>query len=180
MNDQSSEISVLYWRKEEWVSLIIRAERNHWQVGNACSWASQVAQWWRICLSVQDMQKLWVWALGQEDSLEEDLATHSSIPAWEILWTEEPVRLQSVGSQRLRHQLGTEYIHHTCYEKRTPGGRRQGSAGKLGRPSRKWTDSLREQTPSGGNKIIAFCFWLVGFPFIHLRGLTLVLPWLAV
>ena len=64
--------------------------------------------------------------------------------------------LQSMGSRRVRHQLGTEYIHQTCYEKRTPGGRRQGSAGILGRPSRKWTDSLREQTPSGGNKIIAF------------------------
>ena len=107
INDQSSEISLLYWRKKEWVPLIIRAARNHWQVGNAWSWASQVAQWW-ICLPVQDMQELWVWALGQEDSLEEDMATHSSILAWEMLWTEEPVRLQSMGSQRVRDSSATK------------------------------------------------------------------------
>ena len=41
--------------------------------------------------------------LGQEDALEEIMATHSSIPAWRILWTEEPGRLQSMGSQRMRH-----------------------------------------------------------------------------
>ena len=39
----------------------------------------------------------------QEDPLEKELATHSSIVAWEIPWTEEPGRLQSVGSQRVRH-----------------------------------------------------------------------------
>ena len=50
------------------------------------------------------------------------MATHSSIPAWEMLWTEEPVRLQSMGSQRVRDQLGAEYVHHACYEKRTAGG----------------------------------------------------------
>ena len=40
---------------------------------------------------------------GQEDPLEEDMATHSSILAWRIPWTEEPVRLQSMGSQRVGH-----------------------------------------------------------------------------
>ena len=40
---------------------------------------------------------------GQEDSLEEGMATHSSILAWRIPWTEEPGRLQSIGSQRVRH-----------------------------------------------------------------------------
>ena len=35
-----------------------------------------------------------------------------------ILWTEDPVRLHSMGSQRVRHQLETEYVHHACYEKR--------------------------------------------------------------
>ena len=42
-------------------------------------------------------------SLGQEDPLEEGTATHSSILAWRILWTEEPGRLQSIGSQRVRH-----------------------------------------------------------------------------
>ena len=41
--------------------------------------------------------------LGLEDPLEEGVATHSSIPAWRIPWTEEPGRLQSIGSQRVSH-----------------------------------------------------------------------------
>ena len=42
-------------------------------------------------------------SLGREDALEEEMATHSSILAWEIPWTEEPGGLQSMGSQRVRH-----------------------------------------------------------------------------
>ena len=42
-------------------------------------------------------------SLGQEDPLEEEMATHSSILAWETPWTEDPVRLQSMVSQRVRH-----------------------------------------------------------------------------
>ena len=45
------------------------------------------------------MQELWVPSLGWEDPLEEEMATHSSILAWEIPWTEKPSRLQSMGSQ---------------------------------------------------------------------------------
>ena len=40
----------------------------------------------------------WVWSLGQEDALEKEIATHSSILAWRILWTEEPGGLQSMWS----------------------------------------------------------------------------------
>ena len=50
---------------------------------------------------------MWVWPLGQEDPLEEEMATHSSILAWRIPWTEEPGGLQSMGSQRLAQDLGT-------------------------------------------------------------------------
>ena len=42
-------------------------------------------------------------SLGREDPLEKEMATHSSILAWEIPWTEESVGLQSMGSQRVRH-----------------------------------------------------------------------------
>ena len=49
------------------------------------------------------MQELGVCSLGWEDALEEEMATHSSILAWKIPWTEEPDRLQSVGWQRVRH-----------------------------------------------------------------------------
>ena len=49
------------------------------------------------------MQETRVRSLGWKDSLEEGTATHSSILAWRIPWTEEPGRLQSMGSQRVRH-----------------------------------------------------------------------------
>ena len=49
------------------------------------------------------MQETWVWSLDQEDALEKEMATHSSILAWRILWTEEPGGLESMGSQRIEH-----------------------------------------------------------------------------
>ena len=49
------------------------------------------------------MQETWVQSLGQEDLLEKEMATHSHILAWKIPWMEEPGRLQSIGSQRFRH-----------------------------------------------------------------------------
>ena len=49
------------------------------------------------------MQETWVQSLGQEDPLEKEMATHSSILAWRIPWTEEPGGLQSTGSQRVGH-----------------------------------------------------------------------------
>ena len=49
--------------------------------------------------AMQDMQDTWVQSLGQEDPLEEEMATHSSICAKKIAWTEEPGGLQSVGLQ---------------------------------------------------------------------------------
>ena len=49
------------------------------------------------------VQETWVRSLGWEDPLEEDMATHSSILAWRIPWSDEPGGLQSMGSQRVRH-----------------------------------------------------------------------------
>ena len=54
-------------------------------------------------------EQTWVQSLGQEDPLEKGMATHSSILAWEIPWTEEPGGLQSMGSQRVRHNLDAEH-----------------------------------------------------------------------
>ena len=48
---------------------------------------------------MQETQQMWVQSLGQEDPLEKEMATHSNILAWKIPWTEEPGRLQSMGSQ---------------------------------------------------------------------------------
>ena len=50
--------------------------------------------------------------LGWEDPLEKETATHSSILAWEILWTEEPGRIQSMGSKRVEHDLATKHHHY--------------------------------------------------------------------
>ena len=49
------------------------------------------------------MRETQVQSLGQEDLLEKEMATHSSILAWKIPWTEKPGKLQSMGSQRVRH-----------------------------------------------------------------------------
>ena len=49
------------------------------------------------------MWETWIPSLGREDLREEDMATHSSILAWRIPWTEEPGGLQSMGSQRVGH-----------------------------------------------------------------------------
>ena len=51
------------------------------------------------------MWETWVQSLGREDLLEKEMATHSSILAWKIPWTEEPGRVQSMGSQRVGHDF---------------------------------------------------------------------------
>ena len=62
-----------------------------------------MAQQYRIRLPMQETQETWVRSLCQEDLLDEEMATHSSLLAWKILWTEDPGGLQSIGSQRLTH-----------------------------------------------------------------------------
>ena len=54
------------------------------------------------------MQETQVQSLGWEDPLEKEMVTHSNIVAWEIPWTEEPGRLQFMGSQRVRYNLATK------------------------------------------------------------------------
>ena len=54
------------------------------------------------------MQEMWVQSLSQEDALEKEMATHSSILAWEIPRAEEPERLQAMGSQTVGHELTTQ------------------------------------------------------------------------
>ena len=57
------------------------------------------------------MRETWVRSLGWEDPLEKEMATHCSILAWKIPWTEEPGGLQSKGLQRVRHYLATKPSH---------------------------------------------------------------------
>ena len=69
-------------------------------MGESQIYISLMAQMVKNLPAVQESQTP---SLGQEDPLEKEMATHSSILAWEIPWAEEPGRLQSMGSQRVGH-----------------------------------------------------------------------------
>ena len=60
-----------------------------------------MAQQVKTLPAMQETQEMQIQSLGQEDPLEEEMATHSSIFSWKISWTEEPGGLQSMGSQRV-------------------------------------------------------------------------------
>ena len=62
---------------------------------------------------MQEMKETRVRSLGLKDPWEEDMATHSSILAWKILWTKEPGGLQFMGLQRVGHNLVTEHARTT-------------------------------------------------------------------
>ena len=70
------------------------------------SWASLVAQ---MVKNLPAVWETWVPPLGWEDPLEEEMATHSSILAWEIPWTEEHGGLQPMGSQRVKHNKANKH-----------------------------------------------------------------------
>jgi len=57
-------------------------------------------------------QETWIQSLGGEDLLVEEMATHSSILAWRIPWTEEPGRIQPMGSQRVGHDCVSNSFSH--------------------------------------------------------------------
>ena len=81
-------------------------------------WAFLVPQ---MVKNLPAMQETRVPSLGWEDPLEKGMATHSSLLAWRIPWAEEPGGLQSMGSQRIKHNLATK--QHICnkpiFEKKT-------------------------------------------------------------
>ena len=83
------------------------------------------------------MQETWVQSLGQEDPLETEMATHSSILAWKIPWTEETGALQSMGLQRVRHDWATELTEVlTRWEKLTNGAPKHVDPRRVG--NRRW------------------------------------------
>ena len=84
------------------------------------TWASLVAQGWKNPPSMQQMWEMWVWSLGWEDPIEKGVATHSGILAWTILWTEDPGRLQSIGSQRIGHNGSNWALAHTYTNTHSP------------------------------------------------------------
>ena len=98
-------------------------------VRSCCAWhppPTTALRWWKTLwvspqhgdtysLVAQRLKRLppmwetWVRSLGQEDPLEKEMATHSSILAWRNSWMEKPGRLQSTGSQRVRHNWATSF-----------------------------------------------------------------------
>ena len=72
---------------------------------NIYDWAFLVAQMVKNPSAVHEM---WAWSLDQEVSLEKEMATHPTIFPWKIPWAEEPGRLQSMGSEGVRHDLVTK------------------------------------------------------------------------
>ena len=63
-------------------------------------------------MSLSTMRETWIRSPGREDPLEKGMAIHSTILAWKVPWTEEPGRLQSMGSQRVGHDLATSLSLH--------------------------------------------------------------------
>ena len=98
-----------------------------------------------------EMRETQIRSLGQEDPLEKEVATHSSILAWRIPWREEPGRLQSMGSQRVRHDWATSLSLSflSCH-----------LGGSLW-PMFQWEEWLRLMNP-----VIQFYFWLLLTLFI--------------
>ena len=79
------------------------------------------------------MLETWVRSLGWEDSLEEEMATHSSILAWRMPWTEEPGRLQSVGSRRVGCNFHIHFFSRTKICISFGAGRVSRVEGRIGR-----------------------------------------------
>ena len=119
---------------------------------------------------MQKTQETWVWSKGWEDPLEEEMATPSSDFSWKIPWTEEPGRLQSMGSQRVRHDLVTTHAHASwkeSYDKPRQHIKKQRHqfANKVSynksygfSKSHAW---MRELDHKGGWELKNWCFWIV-------------------
>ena len=75
-------------------------------MGLYIDWASLIAQ---SVKNLPAMQKTWVQFLGQKNPLEKEMAIHSSALAWKIPWAEEPGGLQSMGSQKVRHNSTAQH-----------------------------------------------------------------------
>ena len=115
-------------------------------------------------------QETWVWFLGWEDPLEKEMATHSSILSWKISWRETSGRLQSMGSQRVRHDWVHAHIHtHTHTHTHTHSQISAGSSLVVGKI----------------NIFILFFFWdffhqQSGWPLVFRdinEGIPLYTPW---
>jgi len=81
---------------------VIISRSIHYDVKGIISFLSIAANMAQMVKNLPAMWETWAQSLGWDDPLEKGMATHSSILAWRILWTEEPGGLQSIGSQRVK------------------------------------------------------------------------------
>ena len=98
-----------------------------WGLTGSVSRASLMAQWVNNLPGIQETEEMQVRSLGGEDPVEEEMATHSNILAWETPWTEEPGGLheESMGLQRIGRDQATTHVHahasRTCRERLAAG-----------------------------------------------------------
>ena len=95
----------------------------------------------------QETQEMRVQSLGQEDPLEKGMATHSSVLAWRIPRTEQPGGLQSMGLQRIRHDLATKQ-QQQCTTL-PPNMTQQKESERVGEPSESWSFEDTEGLATG-------------------------------
>ena len=95
------------------IYLYFPCSQSHWWKIIYSVYFMELPRWFscKILPAMQEMQNASVQSLGQEDPLEEEMATHSIILAWRIPRTEEPGRLQCIGSQRVRHNWVHTHMH---------------------------------------------------------------------
>ena len=105
------------------------------------------------------MWETWVWCPSWEDRLEEGMATHSNILAWRIPMTEEPGGLQSMGSQRVRHNWATK---HSTAQECSPATQDD----RQGAPQLSRLASLKVlQWPTRGSLCFSTCSWCLRPPW---------------
>ena len=92
-----------------WAAIYGVAQSRTWLKRLSSSSSSTLFQVTQMVKSTPAMQETWVWYLGREDPLEEEMVTHSSILVWRIPWTEKPGRLQSLRPQSIRHNWVTKH-----------------------------------------------------------------------
>ena len=96
-----------------------RPEILEWVAISFSRGSSQSRDWTQVAQRLKHLPPMWeswVQSLGWEDPLEKEMATYSSILAWRIPWTEKLGRLQSTGSQRVRHDWVTSLLDHLIHQ----------------------------------------------------------------